>query len=378
VKRAAIVGVGQTRYEACKDQNYEEMVHEAVSLSLKDAEMTMDQIDNIVSASQDFWDGRTVSSMAIADATGEFMKSSSKVAGDGLLAALYGWMRILSGSYGTTLVVAHCKESDGPQNLIANAIFDPIYHRPLGLDIISTSALQARAYMDAYGITEGEMAMVSVKNHHNGTMNPYAQEQMEITVEDVLSSEPLADPIKRLDASPVSDGACALILASEERIVKGRHDPVWILGAGHCMEGFGLGERDLVLCESLEKAAQKAYEMAGIRDPKREIQVVELSENYSYQELLFSEAMGLCDRGQGGRMIREGITSMDGDLPINPSGGMLCGNPVIVAGLTRLAEATIQVRGQGGKRQIKGVRRALAHGHGGPCGQSHCVMIVGI
>lgn len=377
-EKVAIVGMAQTKYEERKrGQSYPELVYEVTSKVLETTGMGIEDIDNIVTASQDFWDGRTISNVAINEAVGAFMKPESKVASDGILAVLYAYIRILSGSYDTASVVSHCKMSEGSRGLIENCMFDPLYQRILGLDDISTSALQAKRYMCKYGITEEQCAKVSVKNHRNAQKNPYAQMPLAISVDDVLKSEMLSDPIRVLDSAPISDGACALILANEEKAKEITDNPVWINGIGSYVDAYYLGDRDLADMASLELAAEKAYRMAGIEDPLKEIDVAEISDNYSYQELMWTEGLGFCKRGGGGKLIDEGITQMEGDLPVNPSGGILSGNPITVAGLIRVAEAALQVRGEAGERQVPNVKTALAHGTSGPCGQGHCVIILG-
>jgi acetyl-CoA C-acetyltransferase len=378
MERIAIVGIGMTKQERRKgSETFSDMVFEAVTKALNDAEMTIKDIDNIVTGCNDFWDGRTISSMAVGDASGAWDKNISCVEGDGTFVALYGLTRILSGSYRTTLITAHSKGSESISSLITNAMFDPIYTRPLGLDAITSSALQARRYMDQYGITEDQCARVSVKNHKNAKNNPYAQLPMDISVEDVLRSRILSSPIKLLDASPISDGACAIILANEEIAKRFSKHPVWIKGVGCCADAYHLGDRDLSESKSLEKAAKTAYQMAGIQNPMKEIHVAELYDAFTYQELMWTEGLGFCKKGDGGKLLEMGETEMDGSIPINPSGGCLSAHAVITAGLIRIAEATLQIRGDAGKRQIHGVETALAHGINGPCGQSHCIWILG-
>jgi acetyl-CoA C-acetyltransferase len=378
MERVAIVGVGQTKYERRKKgDTFADIIFEATSKALQDARMTIKDVDNVVTVSNDFWDGRTISSMAVMDACGAYEKNVSTVEGDGTFGVLYGMLRILSGSFGTTLVAAHCKGSESISSLITNGMFDPIYQRSLGLDAITSSALQARAYLDKYGISEEQCARVSVKNHGNAINNPYAQLPMDISVKDVLASKVLADPIKLLDASPISDGAAAVILASEERARKIGQKPVWINGIAHCAEAYFLGDRDLAECPSLEAASKKAYAMAGIRNPAKEIGAAEIYDAFSYMELLWSEGLGFCGRGEGGKFLDSGKSQMKGNLPINPSGGVLSAHAVLVAGLARVAECVLQLRGEGGARQVEGAKTAVAHGINGPCGQSHCVIVLG-
>ncbi len=379
--RVAIVGIGQTKIEASKErQNYPEMVYEAVKLALEDAGVGIDEVENVVTTSNDFWDGRTISCMPVGGVSGGYDKNKSGVEGDGTFGAFYATCRTLSGSYGTTLVTAHSKgsESRGIAPMITNAAFDPVHARCLGLDIVTACALQARKYMQRYGITEEECAQVSVKNHGNALENPNAQSPMKITVDDVMQSERISDPLKALDISPISDGACCLILANEERAKKFRTKPVWLKGVSFCADAFQLGDRDLSECKPLEKAAAKAYRMAGIQDPRKEIDVAEICDAFTYQELMWTEGLGFCKKGEGGKLVTSGATAKDGDIPVNPSGGLLSGHPAIAAGMYRMIEAARQIRGEAGGMQVKeGVKTALAHGVNGLCGQSHCVWILG-
>jgi acetyl-CoA C-acetyltransferase len=377
MRKVAIVGVAQTRFERQKKgEGFPDLVFDVSRRALEDAGISANELHQTITASQDFYDGRTISNFAVSDACASFMKPESKVAMDSSMAVFYSLARILSGSYDNGLVVTHCKMSQGQPNLIYNAVFDPIYQRHLGLDAHSVHAFQARAYMNKYGITAEQCAAVSVKNHANALKNPYAQEGCELTIREVLSSPMLADPLHTLDAMPVSDGACALVLAEESTAKRLTKKPVWIKGIASFMDAYYLGERDLADPSALTKAAQKAYAMAGIQNPAKEIDVAEVTEYYSYQELLWAEGLGLCGRGKGGRMVEDGTSSLTGSLPINPSGGVLAGNPYTVAGLVRVVEAYLQLTSAAGEHQIEGARTAVAHGTTGPCGQSHCVIVL--
>ncbi len=377
MERVAIIGVGQTKYERNKKgETFADLVFEVVTKALDDAGIAIEDIDNVVTVSNDFWDGRTISSMAVTDACGSYGKSVSTVEGDGTFGALYGLMRLLSGSFRSTLVVSHCKGSEGSNHFITNAIFNPIYERIIGLDSISSSALQARRYTEKYGITEEQCALVSVKNHKNALNNPFAQIAMDISAEDVMNSRMLSEPIKLFDSSPISDGACAIILADERMAKRVATSPVWVKGIGHSADAYNLGDRDLAEPAALIRAAQKAYNMAGIKEPYKEIDVAEIYDAFTYQELLWSEGLGFCERGKGGKLIESGETTMGGKLPINPSGGVLSAHPVLVAGLARIAEITIQLREEGNGRQVDGAKTGLAHGINGACGQAHCVWVL--
>jgi len=376
--RIAIIGVGQTPYERNKEDTFDELVFEAATKALADAGGEIGDIDNIITVSNDFWDGRTISSMAIQDAAGCQGKDISTVEGDGTFGILYGMMRVLSGSYDTTLVVSHMKGSESVMNLITNAMFDPIYQRGLGIDATSSAALQARCYMEMSGATEEDFARVSVKNHKNAFNNPNAQLPLDITVDDVMKSKKLADPLKLLDCSPVSDGGAAVILANEKGRKRFKKDPVWISGVGHLSDSYTLGYRDLARSRALTGAAEKAYRMAGIKKPLKEIDVAEIYDAYSYMELMWYEGLGFAPEGKGAELIRSGDTGPGGALPVNPSGGVLSAHPVLVAGMARVIEAVLQLRGEAENRQIAKAKTALAHGINGPCGQAHCVYILGV
>jgi acetyl-CoA C-acetyltransferase len=379
MEKVAIIGVGQTKYEQNNPKTFAELVYEATSKAIEDAGISKDDIDNVVSISSDFWDGRTISSMAISDASNAYGKDITTVEGDGTFGALYGMMRILSGSFGVTIVCAHHKGTESSMNGITNCSFDPLVERKLGLDAVSSSALQARRYMSKYGLLEEQFALVSVKNHGNGLRNPLALLPMEITVEDVMNSRKVADPLKVLDCSPVTDGACTLILAAERQAKKltTSKKRVWMNGVGHCSDAFRPGDRDLADTRALKDAAKRAYDMAGIDDPRTQIGLAEVYDAFSYMEPLWLEGLGICDDGMGCEYLERGYFDSGGKLPVNVSGGRLSSNPVQVAGLSAMAECALQLRGEAGERQLDGVETALVHGINGMCGQSHCVWILG-
>lgn len=377
MERVAIVGVAQTKYQRNSLSSHDEMAYEVTREALEDAGLDITDIDNTVTCTNDFWDGRTISCMTITDATGSSKVPTTNVEGDGTYGVLMGLMRILSGHFNRTLIVAQSKGSVGAPNLITNAIFDPLFERMLGLDAINSAALQARRYMTKFGITPEQCAKVSVKNHKNAHKNPYAQLPLDISVEDVLNSKMLADPIKLLDTSPISDGACAIILARESESKKCRNKPIWIKGVGHSSDTYHLGDRDLADVSVLAAAAKMAYDMARIKNPKEAIDIAEIYDAFSYMELMWTEGLGFCDRGEGGELIDSGATQIGGALPVNPSGGVLSAHAVLAAGMARIAEVVLQLRGTAEDRQVQGAKVGLAHGIEGACGQGHCVFVLG-
>ena len=385
-RRVAIVGVGQTKYEKnIADMWQGDVAYCAIEQALKQTGLTYQDvaedgfgIERVITTTEDHFVGRTCNPFWIHHYLGAFRLAHDNVSGDGTYGVYHAVLDILSGHYDIVLVVSMTKESETARGAIENCVFDHIFLQPLGFDYLVASALQAQSYMHKYGISPEQCAKAAVKSRRNARNNPYAQEPLDINVDDVLHSSMLASPIRVLDSKPaVSDGACALILASEESARKITDKPVWVKGIGNCYDAHYLGDRDLADCDSLVAAAQRAYKMAGITDPLKELDVAEVSAEYSYQELLWYEGLGLCGRGEGGKLIDSGATEMSGELPVNPSGGVLAGNPFQVAGAARVAEAVLQLRAEAADRQVENAKTALAHGFYGPCGQSHGVLILG-
>ncbi len=378
VEKVGIVAVAQTKYHPNRcDANEEELAWESIKPLLEETGLSLWEISSAVSCSQDFWEGRTISNMNIQHVVGAHLQHEDKVCEDGINAAFAAMGQILSGHHDIVLVISHMKESQGEKTVIENAGLDPIFMRQLGLDYTSTAALQARRYMYKYGITPEQLARVVVRNRANARNNPFAQEQTELTVDEVSGSRTVTSPLRYLDIKPISDGSCAMILAKEDKARKLTPKPVWINGISNCYETHYLGDRDLADCDALTRAARKAYSMAGIKNPLREIDVAEISTEYSYQEPLWLEGLGFCGRGEGGKLADSRLVTAQGKLPVNPSGGVLPGNPNGVAGLARVAEAVLQLRGEAGDHQVNGVKTALAHGYTGVCGQHQAVMILG-
>ncbi len=376
--KVAIVGCAQTQYEADKiDLTYSELVFEVVKKLHNDLGINNDDIGCVITGSNDFNDGRTIANMAIQDAVGSVRKAESRVSGDGAFAFMYGAMRILSESYDTVLVVSHCKCSEVNQYLVNNTIFDPYYQRHLGLDQISSAGLMANMYMNKYGVTEEQAAKVVVKNRKNALNNPYAHLQEEVTIEDVMKSKMIAYPLKELDFPPFSDGAVAMLLAKEDIAKEMTETPIWLKGYGSCTDAYYLGNRNMTDLIGLELAAKEAYRMAGINNPKENLDVCEVSENFSAHELMIYEALGLCDKGEGGKFIEGGETEINGTIPVNPSGGVLSSNPSMANGLVRVAEIVLQLQGRADKRQISNAKTGLAYGMNGICSQGNCVLIFG-
>jgi acetyl-CoA C-acetyltransferase len=375
--RVGICAVAQTTYERDKwYTRFQGMVLEVLESLLAQTGLNFnekDGIDTIISVSDDVFDARTISDNGLTDALGAHMRSEEKVAQEGLQAVYYGLAAILSGHTDVVLIIGHAKESQGQsRNMVTHLAFDPFYTRPVGLDFQAAAGLQARAYMDRSGLTDAQMARIVAAARTKARNNLCQPDLPAVTEADVLASPFLADPLRQLHAYPVTDGAVGLILASEERAKKLCARPVWITGVGNSMDSFFLGDRDLTSNFALKKAAERAYRRAGIADPKSAFDVIELSDQYAYQQPMWLEGLGLVDENRGPAWIEAGGAS---DPKVNPSGGMLAGNPLQLGGLVRAAEAALQLSDQAGPRQIPGAKRALAHGVMGPAGQFHSVAI---
>jgi acetyl-CoA C-acetyltransferase len=329
-------------------------------------------VDMTISVSDDVFDARTISDNGMTDVLGGHMRCEEKVAQEGIQALYYGLAAIRSGHCDVIMVMGHCKESQAKsRNMVTHLAYDPFYTRPVGLDYQAAAGLQARAYAAKAGITEEQLAEVVVRSRRNALRNPCFPEAVETTREAVMSSAMLADPIRELHAYPVSDGAVGMVLAAEDRIKDLTDKPVWITGVGNNMDHFFLGDRDLASIATLKKAAERAYKRAGIRDPRKAFDIIEVSDMYAYQQPLWVEGLGLCDEGRGGQWIEAGGPDAD---RVNLSGGTLAGNPMLLGGLARAAEAVLQLQEDAGERQVDGARTALAHGVMGPAGQFHSVV----
>ena len=369
MRRVAIIGSNQSRHKRRNsDQNVEDIIYKTVRGLLDQTSLDIRDVDAVIGAGDDVMDGRSISNVFTAEYAGAFLKEESKVEDDGAYAASYAFMRIASGACETVLVYGYSKGSDSSPQHYSGMIADPLYLRPLGIEAITAAALQAQCYFGRYGVTEEQAALVAIKNRKHAISNRFAQVSGKFSVEDVMNSPMLASPIKRLDASPVSDGCCALLMASEDAVKRFRMKPAWITGLSFCTDTFYPGHRDLAAIRSAHTAAERAYKMANIHDPAREIALAELHEPFSFQELMIYEALGFCGKGEGGKLVETGATGEGGRLPVNLSGGALSSNPIFAAGLIRLAEAANRIAERTGN--------AVAHATSGLCLQSNIVYVL--
>ncbi|MFB0561842.1 MAG: thiolase family protein [Candidatus Lokiarchaeia archaeon] len=375
---AAVVGVGQTDYTTRRrDLNYQELVREAALKVLDDAGLSVKDIDAFIfGGGPEAMIGVDAPEKWIAEAMGAWNKPFLRIntgGSTGSSAAAAGFYHVMSGMFDTVMVLAAEKMGDSPDaQTILNKIWDPIYEGDAALNIIVLSAFATVRYMKNWGMTEEDMALVSVKNHLNAFNNPHAHLKIKITVDDVLNSRVICWPIKLLDACPRSTGACAVIITTREKARKVTDTPAYIKGFTHISETYYTGDRlgthgffDIGRVDAGLVAAKRAYMMAGIRRPEKEIQVAEPYVPFSSFEIMTYEGLGFCKEGEGAKLLREGVFDMGGDIPVSPSGGVMSSNPISATALVRVAEAALQVMGKGGKRQVPNVENAIATGAGG-------------
>jgi acetyl-CoA C-acetyltransferase len=238
------------------------------------------------------------------------------------------------------------------------------YEQSLGLTFPGVFALIARAHMDRHGTTETQMAHVAVKNHRHGVLNPKAQFQREISVETVLKSPYVADPLKLYDCCPFTDGGAAIVLAAED-FAKTRKRPIWVLATAAASDTMFLHEKsDLSRVSATERAALAAYRQAG--KTAADVDVVELHDCFTIAEIVATEGLGLFEPGTGGIAAERGWTSLGGKIPVNPSGGLKAkGHPIGATGAAQIGEIVTQLRGEAGARQVEGATVGLAHTLGG-------------
>jgi acetyl-CoA C-acetyltransferase len=369
-RHVGIVGVGQTRHARRRtDVSQAGLVREAVDRALADAKLTIEDIDSVIVATGPvLFAAVNQPEKWVADAIGAHLKPVVRVTsggGTGLAGALAGYYQVAGGFAERVLIVAYDKLSEGALQYSISTLYDPFWGREFAVGIMGFSAAYWRARMDVLGHTEEAAAMVGVKNRKNAMKNPYAHVKKEITVDDVLNSKPLAWPIKLLDVPPISDGAAAVVLSSEKAAVKSTDRPAWIRGMGYFCEADNAPERSLLVSEPLAIAARRIYRAAGITNPRRQFDVVEVQEPYTCFELSYYESLGLCAPGEAAELIASGATQMDGDIPVNPSGGCAGANPIGAAGLIRLIEGAAQVMGKAGDIQIPNAKLALVQSGGG-------------
>ncbi|MDZ7578597.1 MAG: thiolase domain-containing protein [Candidatus Nanopelagicales bacterium] len=370
MRPVAVIGTGQTNHASRRDDvSQPELVHEAVTAALIDAEMSPADIDAVLISNMELFEGRAMPEMWLGAGAFAYGKPCLKIATggtSGTSACIAAFSQVASGLFDAVLVVGVEKHSEG-HTQTGMALTDPFWDRAVASGAVGNFALSISQYVAERGVTQEQAAKVAVKARHNAARNPHAHLQLpDLTVDQVLDSKVLAHPLHLLDMCPQSDGAAAIVVASQDLAVRHNPQPAWVRSAVTRHDQCYIGDLDrrLLTMPTLRDAAKVAYARAGIRDPRRDLDVAEIYEPVTYAELAWYEALGFCDDGEAGSLIDKGITDMDGELPVNPSGGVLSTNPVGASGVIRVAEAALQIHGRGGDRQVPNAKTALATGYG--------------
>ncbi len=365
-KRVAIVGIGCSGFRTTStDLSYREMIFEAATRCYEDAGGIHPQsIDSFVASSEDFMEGISIADEYVPDQLGAVLKPVQSIAGDSLQGLASALMQIKTGQQDIVAASAFSKVSNvSHYEKVAAYATDPAYIRPLKEHPYFIAGLEMNRYLHESFSSRKQCARVVMKNRFNALANPRAVYGAKITLEDVTCAEPLSEPLGQFDISGHLDGAIVLLLASEKKALEMTDRPIWIKGIGWATDTPNLDSRSNGLGSALyaKLAAEKAYEMAGIKSPVNEIDFAEIDDTFSYKELQHLEALNLCSFGEAGRLLEMGYFEPGSDMPVNVSGGSLgVGYLHEANGLHRVMETALQLRGEAGKAQLAGVETGLA------------------
>ncbi len=365
----AVIGIGQTKHEARRlDVSMAGLVREAALRALEDAELRWRDIDAVViGKAPDLLEGVMMPELYLADALGAVGKPILRVHTAGSVGgstAIVAASLVQAGVHDRVLTVAFEKQSE------SNAMWALTVSAPLQAAVVAGAggyfAPLVRAYMRRSGAPEDTGIRVALKDRRNALKNPYAHLKLpDITFEAIAESPMLWDPIRYLETCPSSDGACAMVLANEASARRTPAPPAWVRATAMRSEPTMFAGRDQVNPRAGRDCAAELYRKAGISDPRRDLDVAEIYVPFSWFEAMWLENLGFAPENEGWKLIYEEATTLEGDLPVNPSGGVLSSNPIGASGMLRFAEAAMQVRGQAGEHQVEGAKLALGHAYGG-------------
>ncbi len=374
--RIGIIGHSVNVQRENLDQSIEDLVFESVRGVLAETGLALAEIDTVVQAGDDVMDGIAINHVYTIEPAGALFKEESKVERDGAWAVHYAIARLLTGKFRTAMVVAFSKGSQLDPSAFSGMSADPFYLRPVGADASTIGALQAQFFMQRSGATPADLARVAVKNRANGIGNARVMpgEAGNFSLEDVLSAPPLAEPLTELSAARTGDGCTVMILAREDFVEERGLDVPFITGVGFISDAYYPTYREFGRLRGAEAAAAAAYRMAGTS--AQAIDLAEVHDLFAHQELMLYEALGFCEENRAVAFLDEGHSSRSGRLPVNPSGGVLCGNVIYASGLSRMVEAALQLRGKGGTSQVSKASRALVHSQAGLGMQANIVYVL--
>jgi len=364
MREVAIIGVGSTVFGKFPERTLDELGSEAAWAALKDAGVAPKDIQFGYCAN--LYGGMVIGQAILREVgiTGIELTNIENACAGGATALRKAWWDIASDLYDIGIVIGVESMTTSP---IAGKLIPPAkgdISGELGMSMVARFALCQRRYMDVFGVSLKQIAKVSVKNHHNGCLNPYSQYKRELTIEEIINSRPICEPITLLQCCPATDGAAAAVLISRDLAKKYTNSPVVIAASVLKSGDYAYRWQDITFSDMTYKCAGEAYEMAGL-GPK-DVDVCELHDAFAVNELQHYVELGFCGRGEEVRLIEEGITAIDGKLPVNASGGLLSkGHPISASGVAQIAELVWQLRGQAGKRQVANTKVGLAHVIGG-------------
>jgi len=383
MRDVAIVGVGLSRWGEIWGASLRSLWAEAALSALADA--GVDRIDTITvgSMTPGLFVGQEHLGALLADEIGMPGVPATRVesaCASGGVAFKTAFAEVASGLADIALATGVEKMTDVSGDECTAALATAadaeleVFH---GASFPGLYAMMARAHMERYGTTREQLALVAVKNHKHGSMNPRAQYRQEISVKDVLRSAKVAEPLNVLDCSPITDGAAAVVIAElslARALAKGR-PVVRVAGIGHATDHIALHNRpDMTTIPATTKATERALAMAGRK--REDVNLIELHDCFTIAEIVVLESMGFCAPGEGGTQAASGRTALGGALPVNVSGGLKSkGHPVGATGVAQLVELTTQLRGEAGPRQVAGASLGLAQNMGGT-GASTVVTLV--
>jgi len=374
--RVAIVGIGQTRHKSTRlDVTLPEMINEAVRAALADAELSLKDIEAVFTSSMETFEGIYLPDHGAATEIGAYMKPGFKVCTGGTSGAsvvVEGFSMVSAGLYDLALVIGFEKQDCGETTAAITAAATPIWGKGAVTGAIGEFAKQALSYLETSGAKEEHAAMVRLKADRGACLNEYAHLRLGLkSIDEVLQSGYLVWPLRMLDFCPQSSGACALIFAEEKTAKKISKKPVWIADVEVVhQEPFRAGTfGDPTGKETYTQhvACERLYKRNGITNPRKDIDMAEIYEPSNWEEMSLYEHFYFCEKNEGWKLVEQGVTEIEGDFPVNPSGGVIATNPIGATPTIRVAEAALQIRGDAGGHQVpKDIKTALASALGGP------------
>ncbi|MDA4112110.1 MAG: acetyl-CoA acetyltransferase [Thaumarchaeota archaeon] len=378
-KDVAIVGIGASKFDSTTvGQSYKELTFEAAKNAYYDAGIDVrNDVGSFICCAEDFWEGTSITDEYAPDQLGAKLRPLFTVSGDGLLGLAHAYMHIMSGVSDIVVVEAHSKLSDvESKDIVEDLGYDPSFARFSGAGPNYLAGLEMRRYLEESGNTVEDCAAVVVKNKKNAMKNSRAVYGGLVSNKEVLTSDEISSPLKKMDSSQSSDGSVVIVLASETKARKLADRPVWVSGISWFSDTPNVEEMDLGQAVYAVNASKRAYSMARITKPAEQLDFVEVDDTYSFKELEHLEALGLTKRA--GKFVSSGKADPDGVLPVNASGGSLgMGRFIEATGLVRAYESVLQIRGEAGPLQLARTSKCAVQSWRGLPTQSGVVAVLG-